>query len=102
MPTVNEISPAQAEMLMNEKDILLLDSRDLESYKQGHIEGAMMAHEALIDSVLSKNDKRTPVLVYCYQGASSKDTAKVFANSGFNEVYSIVGGYAEWKRGHAS
>ena len=102
MPTVNEVSVTQAKMLMDQKKMLLLDSRDLDSYKQGHIEGAMMAHEGLIESVINKGDKQTPVLVYCYQGASSMDIAKVFASCGFSEVYSMLGGYAEWKRNYAS
>ena len=101
MSEVCEISVAEAKALLAERNnILVLDKRDLESYKQGHIDGAMMAHDGLIEAVISKKDKQTPVLVYCYQGASSMDVAKIFSSCGFNEVYSMTGGYAEWKRAH--
>lgn len=102
MSEVCELSVAEAEALLNDhNNILVLDNRDLESYKQGHIDGAMMAHEGLIESVISKGDKQTPVLVYCYQGASSMDVAKAFSSCGFAKVYSMQGGYAEWKRAHS-
>lgn len=99
MTTVNEISVAQAKELLSERNnILILDNRDLESYKKEHIDGAMMAHDGLIESVIKKGDKQTPVLVYCYQGMSSMDIAKLFCACGFQEVYSMGGGFAEWKR----
>jgi len=85
-------------LLNEESGILILDKRDMTSYKQGHIDGAMMAHDGLIESVINKGDKQVPVLVYCYQGASSMDVARLFASCGFEKVYSMVGGYAEWKR----
>jgi len=103
MADVNEVSVAEAKALLNEhSNTLILDNRDLASYKQGCIDGAMMAHEGLIESVLGKADKKIPVLVYCYQGNSSMDVAKLFSNCGFNAVYSMTGGYAEWKRTYAS
>lgn len=98
---VVELNVAEVKALLEERDnILLLDNRDLDSYKQGHIDGAMMAHEGLIESLINKGDKKVPVVVYCYQGASSMDVAKVFDSCGFNEVYSMIGGYAEWKRNY--
>lgn len=101
MSNINEVSVAQAKSLLSEcNNMLILDNRDIESYKQGHLDGAMMAHEGLIESVINKGDKQTPILVYCYQGASSMDVAKLFVNCGFNEVYSMTGGYAEWKRNY--
>ncbi len=95
---VVELNVSEVKSLLEERKVLLLDNRDLESYKQGHIDGAMMAHEGLIESLINKGDKTVPVVVYCYQGASSMDVAKVFDSCGFKEVYSMIGGYAEWKR----
>jgi len=101
MADVSEVSVAQAKALLGEhSNTLILDSRDLASYKQGCIEGAMMAHEGLIESVLNKADKQVPVLVYCYQGNSSMEVATLFSSCGFNTVYRMAGGYAEWKRAH--
>ncbi len=94
-----EVSHEEAHKLVGEiENLLILDNRDLESYKQGHIDGAMMAHEGLIESIINKGDKKVPVLVYCYQGSSSKDVAKTLCACGFDTVYTMVGGYAAWKR----
>lgn len=96
-----DISPAEAKQLISERsNLVILDNRDLQSYKQGHIDGAMMAHDGIVESIINKGNKQVPVLVYCYQGLTSKDVAKVFASCGFPEVYTMSGGYAEWKRVH--
>lgn len=101
MSEVCQLNVAETTALLNENSkMLILDNRDLTSYKQGHLDGAMMAHDGLIESVINKGDKTVPVLVYCYQGASSMDVAKLFASCGFEKVYSLNGGYAEWKRVH--
>ncbi len=103
MSDVIEVSPAEARVLIEDKpNLLILDKRDLTSYKQGHVEGAMMAHEGLIENLINKGDKHAPVLVYCYQGASSQDVANVLLGCGFSEVYSMTGGFAEWKRVNAN
>jgi len=93
-----ELNPDEArELIAKEKKLLILDNRDLDSYKQGHIDGAMMAHEGLIENLLTKADKSVPILVYCYQGGSSRDVARTFCACGFLQVYSMMGGYASWK-----
>ena len=94
----NEINVQRVkDMLTTEENILILDQRDQQSYKQGHIEGALMVHDSLIDSLIKKGNKKQPLLIYCYQGNASKDLAELFCNFGFN-AFSIAGGYAEWKR----
>lgn len=101
MSEVCQLSVIETEALISGNGkVLILDNRDLTSYKQRHLDGAMMAHDGLIESVINKGDKTIPVLVYCYQGASSLDVARLFASCGFAKVYSLTGGYAEWKRVH--
>jgi thiosulfate sulfurtransferase len=39
-----------------------------------------------------------PVLVICYHGISSQGAAQYLVNQGFEQVYSVVGGFDEWKR----
>ena len=102
MTVVNEINVQRVkEMLNADETILILDQRDQQSYQQGHINGAMMVHDSLIDSLIRKGNKKQSLLIYCYQGNASKDLAELFCNFGFN-AFSISGGYAEWKRVYES
>ena len=47
-----EISPKQAMDLLQDKEPMLLDARDATSYKDGHIEGAMLVHDGLLEQIV--------------------------------------------------
>jgi uncharacterized protein len=99
MPYFSEISPLQAaEMMRDYKDAWVLDARDASSYKEGHIDGAMQAHDGLVSHLLNKEDFARPVIIYCYRGNSSKKMAEVFARAGYERVYSMIGGFVAWKK----
>ena len=100
MATFSEVTVQQARDLLAARTMLVLDKRDLSSYQQGHIDGAMMAHDSLIESLIKKREITKPVLIYCYRGNTSKELAALLANFGYQEVYSMIGGYTEWKRVH--
>ncbi|TVZ38817.1 rhodanese-related sulfurtransferase [Alteromonadaceae bacterium 2753L.S.0a.02] len=87
-----------ADKIINHQDALILDARDPYSYKESHIDGAMQAHGGLVEHLIGSQDFERPVLVYCYQGNSSKDLAEVFGRAGFKHTYSMKGGYTAWKK----
>ena len=41
-------------------------------------------------------DFSTPVIVCCYHGISSQQAAQFLIHQGFEEVYSLDGGFAAW------
>ncbi len=99
MAHYSEISVRQAQELMSgDYGTMVLDARDEYSYKEGHIDGAMQAHSGLIEHLLKQQDYERPVVVYCYQGNSSKDLAEIFGRAGFKYAYSMKGGYTSWKK----
>ncbi len=83
--------------LIAEQNPTLLDCRDLKDYRRGHIENAMHLHEGLRDSLLKKADKLKPIILYCYYGHASEHAAEMFADFGFTQVYSLSGGFTDWK-----
>lgn len=74
--------------------LVLLDSRDAQSYTQGHVDGAMNLSGANQDRLLLKLNKDAPVVIYCYHGNASRTYAGIFSDFRFNRVYSVDGGYA--------
>jgi len=95
------VSVAAVPQLLADDDALLLDCRLLHDYRQGHIENAVHAHEELVKSLLKTADRSTPLVIYCYYGHSSEHLAELFANFGFQHVYSVQGGYASWLESRA-
>ena len=87
---------AAARDIMSRGDVLVLDVRDADSYRRGHIEGSQLATKENLSTYLSDAPKNQPVIIYCYHGVSSRADAKLFAKRGFSNVFSLDGGYEAW------
>ena len=97
MKPFKSISAIEAAQMIADSDPLILDCRDLKDYRAGHIDNAMHVHEQLRDTLLKKGDKNRKMLIYCYYGHASEHLAEMFGDFGFKQVYSLAGGYADWK-----
>lgn len=82
---------------IDEDNIIVLDIRDKESFKLGHINGAINMSNANIDNFIYNTKKDKSIIVYCYHGNSSQSAAEFLVKSGFNNVYSLDGGYEAWE-----
>ncbi len=76
---------------------LLVDIRDKNSYFLEHIQGAIHLTNDNVSDFVLENDFDKPLLVYCYHGHSSQNAAQFLADQGFESVYSLIGGYTQWK-----
>lgn len=90
------ISPERARALVAMQSVTVLDLRDHRSYRAGHIEGALLLHDGLMQALIQQNELDKPVLIYCYRGNKSKEKAELFSDLGFRCVYSLDGGYTDW------
>jgi thiosulfate sulfurtransferase len=90
------ISAKEAKELIDTKDVNLVDVRDPRSYESGHLAGAVNVQDDNLDEYLRTADKAKPTLVYCYHGNSSQGGAAYFFDQGFEEVYSVDGGFEAW------
>ncbi len=98
-----QITIGEAEKLLDEETPVVLDARDAPSYRAGHIDGAMLLHDDLLEALVKRRELHRPVLIYCYRGNVSMDKARLFSAAGFVRVYSLAGGYVAWmKRGDAT
>jgi len=91
------IGLGEAEKLISDRNPTILDARDARAYMAGHIDGARNLSGANLSAFVAKVAKDQPVLIYCYHGVSSQDYARVFAESGFAETFSLDGGYEAWR-----
>jgi thiosulfate sulfurtransferase len=90
------LSVNDAANLMREREVLVLDIRDADSYAAGHIQGAHLLNPEIAAHISNNADLESPIVVCCYHGNSSQQAAAWFAEEGFEEVYSLNGGYEEW------
>ena len=97
MVGVNEIDIRNVKEMLDNNSANIVDIRDPESYAQERIPNSInLDGQKLIDFV-RQGDKNKPLVVVCYRGNSSKEAAKYFSKLGFNEVYSMVGGFEAWQ-----
>lgn len=94
------LNPQQATMMMNRKNMLIIDLRDLTQFDAGHI---LNAKPYTIESLqaesekLSKN-KDKPMLIYSSTLQQSAKAVSLLKQKGFTEVYHLIGGLTAWQK----
>ena len=91
-----------AEALLSQGNPLVLDARDAGSFATSRIDGAQPVSSANLGAVIGATAKARPILIYCYHGNASREYAQIFSDFGFQEVYSLDGGYEAWRTRLAS
>jgi thiosulfate sulfurtransferase len=92
-----QISTTDAKAMLDQGDVTLVDIRDAQSFAQGHIEGATHLDNSSVQDFIESADPDKPLIVYCYHGHSSMSAASFLCEKGFEEVYSMDGGYELWR-----
>ncbi len=95
--SVNHISITDARKLLQRKMITIVDIRDQTSYESGHINGAKHLNNENMDDFVRDCDLDRPLIIYCFHGYASQSAAHLLFEQGFEEVYSLIGGYEAWK-----
>ncbi len=102
MSDFEQINIERAKEIIDKGDMTIVDIRDPESFKTGHIEHAISVNDENVESFIENADKNKPLICYCYRGVSSQGAAQFFQQKGFKNVYSIDGGFEEWKTVYSS
>jgi phage shock protein E len=89
--------PKAMQELAKDQSIFLLDVRETDEYKQGHIQGSVNIPLGIIPAVLPQKmpDKKRRVFVYCLSGARSAQACRWLAQNGYEAVVNI-GGISAW------
>jgi thiosulfate sulfurtransferase len=98
MGIFKQIDVSQARAMITAGSVVIVDIRDEASYHESHIEGARLLNDATIAEFLVNADRTKPVVCYCYHGFSSQSAAGFLAAQGFKDVYSVIGGFEEWRK----
>ena len=90
-----KITTKEAEVLMKEKDTVIIDVRTETEYKDGHIENAINIPQENMNKDTVKIAKDKKVIVYCRTGARSRVAATILVDLGYKNVYDL-GGLNNW------
>ena len=92
------LTPAQATLLMNREDALMLDVRETGEWSSGHIPGARHIALTQLDKRMSELEKfkDRPIIICCASGNRSSSACGQLKKGGFEKVFSLAGGISAW------
>ena len=96
--TVARLTPAEATLMMNREDALVLDVRETGERGSGHIQGARHITLAQLEKRMSEIEKfkDRPIIVCCASGNRSTSACGQLKKGGFEKVFSLGGGISSW------
>lgn len=95
---VNTISATNAQKKLNQKPKpFLLDVRQPEEYRSGHIPGAKLIPLGDLRSRMNELPKNQEIIVVCRSGNRSLSATCQLANAGFKAI-NLNGGITAWAR----
>lgn len=96
---ITEITPANAPAAINEADVLI-DVREADEYRAGHIGGALNIPRGLLEFRLAAmpefNPRDTRIVLYCKTSGRAALAAASLKEMGYFAVCSIAGGFDAW------
>ena len=96
----SRISVLEARLLLEshgDAGVQIADVRDEQAYQHEHIPHAVHVDNNNLQNFIDNADLGVPLLVYCYHGHISQGAASYLNEQGFNQAYSLDGGYEAWK-----
>ena len=98
--SASALSPYAATALMNEGDALLLDVRDDNEYKGGHLMNARNFPVRKLDERMHEIEKykERNVVLYCDNGMRTSRASSKLKKNGFVKLHTLRGGLAAWEK----
>ena len=87
-----------ARRLESDQPPVLIDVRDPDEYRDGHLEAASNISRGFLEFRIGTvaSDPRTPIVLYCQTGLRSMLAAKSLYELGYENVVNLQGGYQKW------
>ncbi|WP_306533623.1 rhodanese-like domain-containing protein [Geobacter sp.] len=93
----------QVKELVDTGEAIIIDARDRETFRKGHIRGAVSLPLGEAEGLISPFAERTPkdrlLVVYCggYDCHDSRLLGEKLLAAGFGQVFIYEGGFPEWR-----
>ena len=93
-----EISPQQAWQMLQTGEAVLADVRRPEHFAEAHPQGAINLTEQTWQQIAQELEYDQPIILSCYHGISSRNVATYLLQQGYEQVYSLIGGFEGWQQ----
>lgn len=96
----SEVSAFEAVQLINQKDAVVIDVRDVGEYEAGHVTGARHVPERQLVERIGELEKfkDRPLLLICRTGMRSGAAVRILRRMGFASAVNLRGGLGAWEQ----
>lgn len=101
---IREVTVEETKQRMKtNRDVKLIDVREDNEWQASHAAGAEHLGKGIIERDIEATvpDKSTELILYCGGGFRSALAADVLQTMGYNNVFSMAGGWKAWKEANA-
>lgn len=97
---VASVPIGQAIQLVNRQNGVIIDVREADEFKSGHIPKAVNAPLSVLSTKLKELEKykNKPVVLCCRSGQRSGQAALQLRKQGFTSVHNLSGGLLAWQK----
>jgi rhodanese-related sulfurtransferase len=100
------VSVQEAKAMVEKGDVFILDVRTPDEFNSSHIKGATLipvsnafgsslSSDRLLEARIDEVPKKK-ILVYCRTGHRSNTASTILVNTGYTQVYTMIGGITSW------
>lgn len=96
---IQQVDCTAALQLINHKDAFILDVRETNEFKSGHIVNAKLISLGKLGERVGELEKHRdePIVVVCRSGNRSSTACALLTKQGFTQVYNLAGGMMAWQ-----
>jgi rhodanese-related sulfurtransferase len=98
--SIVELPSAEVHNKLGDTDILLIDVREPDEYRQGHITGAVNIPRGMLEFKISNEpalqNLMRPIILYCKTSGRAALSAVTLKSMGFENIQSMAGGFDSW------
>ena len=91
-----EISPAEAQSMLDNGGAVLIDVREPYEYSEVHAVGATLIPLGTLQERLNEIPTDQDVLMICRSGGRSAQACMIAASNGYTRLYNVAGGTMGW------
>ena len=97
---IRETTPAEVQGRIEDtgRDWLLIDVREQDEYRGGHLPGAVGCGRGILEYHIAgiEPDPEKEIVLYCRGGHRSALAADSLRQMGYRNVHSMIGGFRQW------
>ena len=97
--SIKQVGAEEARDLMKKSGAVVLDVRESDEWRQGHIPEAVFIPRGFLELRVEDKipDHQAPVILQCASGTRSLLAARTLREMGYENLYNLNGGFNAWK-----